>query len=493
LHIDELKLELFAANPNSFNTEEKKIILTHIDSCARCMEIFQLNKKIFQDIDSNLNSEPDENDYEFARKIIEESRKPKNKLLPESKDSIVLSSGEIQVISRPKFFSVEFIKYSIKNNPLQTIGFSFSIIIGILLFINITKPLVKDTNPVFAEIKNRVLTVYNIDRDVLWKKTVSLIPNTTTDTIVTGEASYHLKIFDVNGDNRNEVLLWGYFKHPQPYSCDSIYCFKEDGNLLWKNYAGAPFLEFRTHKWKHTKWNIIDVLFRKIKNKRYLFACIRDNVYAPSAIVKLDALNGNYISSFYNCGYISSIAEFDINNDNNKEFIVASVNNGIRAATIIVISPDRIEGIVPSIETFYPKDINKGSELYLIKLPWSDFAKKKSTANFNSIDEINLGKNMFTVFTSELRVEKKEIDWPILYTFDKQMKVQNVIGSVNFVTAYEKAYSQGEVSVPADTNYFNALRDSVKYWDGDKFVSKPTMNKYFNKKFPLPQSKYSVE
>jgi len=297
----------------------------------------------------------------------------------------------------------------------------------------------------------------------------------------------------VDGDDRNEVLLWGYQLRPKPYSCDSIYCFKEDGNLLWKNYAGAPFLDFETPKWKHTQWNIVNVLFREIKNKKYLFAFIRDNVYAPSAVVKLDAITGNYISSFYNCGHILGVTEFDINDDNNNEFIVAAVNNGFRAATLIVLSPERLEGIVPSVETFYSKNITKGSELFLIKLPWSDFGKKKSTANFNSISDLRLGEKTFTVYTEEVYVENTGKNLNILYDFDKQMKVQNVIGSVTFVTEYEKEYSQGKVSVPAVTNYFNALRDSVKYWDGDKFVSKPTMNKYFNKKFPLPESKYSVE
>lgn len=475
-HIDESKLIKFVFAPDLMEADEKISISKHFSECRICNEQFEILSGTKTDIENRNYMFSSQADDIFIEKITGKYSNNSKKLLPEPKHQLIIADNKIQIREETGMLSTIFSFFF--ATPARGFSFLFMITAAIILFT--LNPV--NENPHFAEIKNHVLRVYNIDNQLIWQTTARGIPDNKSDSLILFyDRPANLRLFDIDGDKQNEILLWGSGGDQTLFSSDSLYCFDNSGNIKWRAYIGVEFLSFANSNWKHLQWNILDVIHSQYKGKSSLIIAVRDRTYAPAAIVKMDARSGKFISAIYMPGFIFNLTEYDIDGDNNKEILVGGVNNGLRRATLTVLNPERIEGIVPSTSKYYPNYLNKGSELYYVKLPWSDLGRIISPTNFNTTKYILPGKTTFVLFSYENYPSSELETASVLYTFDRNMNITDIIGSVGFVKQYDDRFKKGLLKKKLDEDYYNALRDSIEYWDGDKFVNYSTKNSYWNK------------
>jgi len=203
LHIKETDLELFAYRPESFNEEETGNILSHLDKCSLCKDIYNSYQNIYNGISAGLDKGPDENDKELADKIVNKFEGKQNiKLLPENKTSVQIFDGKVEIVTKPKFFSLQYVVYMVKNYPAQSAGFAIVVALALAFIVNPFKTSIKDDNPAYAEVNNGTLNVHNSLGEMLWKKPGYELPQRNRDSLMTWlyNSEKHVDIIDIDND-----------------------------------------------------------------------------------------------------------------------------------------------------------------------------------------------------------------------------------------------------------------------------------------------------
>jgi len=136
-----------------------------------------------------------------------------------------------------------------------------------------------------------------------------------------------------------------------------------------------------------------------------------------------------------------------------------------------------MSGHAPAPVDYIPLDIPEGREKYYILLPQTDLCKAGQLKR-------NGATNIRMTADSLLQVDTWEIqgDAPlpgIIYYFNAAMKCVRVDANDYFVKAHQQMVETGKLIKKLDERYYEELRDNIKYWDGEKFVNHPTMNKKY--------------
>ncbi|KAF0152900.1 MAG: hypothetical protein FD143_828 [Ignavibacteria bacterium] len=492
MHISEEILEKFYLEPESFSREEKVNIIMHLDSCNECSLLLDSIAEFINEIDVETDEEPTVNDNEFAL-IIKHRLENVNEtnLLIAKNNSVELYNHKAEIISRFSDFSLRNIFTVIKHYPFASFTFAAISVMAVAFIFTTFRTTIKDSNPVYAEIKNSILHLYNKQGDIYLKSLASGIKPIKTDSIIHYSKGIvkTITIADVLDDSKNEILLFGNYGMQGMYATDTLYCLDNYANVKWKSSL-APKVDFNSLKWHLTKWSLVSVDVINYKGSKKIIATANDYVYAASVVMDIDPETGKVLQNFYFPGHLVGIIHYDINNDLQDELIISTINNALRRISLTVLSLDNISGFAPANDYFYPAEYYKGSELYYILLPWTEHGKKHAKANFNALVDLkSAGTDELIVYTWENNGvdEKTESVFGLLFNFDKNFYTKSIIGSVVYVKTYEELYNKGVYTQPLDSVYFNAVRDSIKYWDGDKFVNSPTKNKYWNQKFQMPE------
>lgn len=71
------------------------------------------------------------------------------------------------------------------------------------------------------------------------------------------------------------------------------------------------------------------------------------------------------------------------------------------------------------------------------------------------------------------------IGMDLLHFFDNKMNCVKVSDDDKFTALHQKLEAEGKLTKKLDKQYYEDLRKSVLYWDGEKFLKEPTMNKNY--------------
>jgi len=491
LHISDEILEKYYLDPASFSEEDKNSILKHLDNCSECCERFILIIEFSNEIAVKSEEKATINDGNLALRIKHKlDNLDEAKLLPEKTNSVEIYNGRTEIINKTDIYSLQNIYRFFKNYPFTSFSFAAVCVLASAFLVSTIKTNLKDTNPVFAEVKNSVLFLYNKGGEVYLKTMADGIKPIKSDSVanITKGKVQNIILADINDDNKNEILLFGSKGMKGSFTHDTLYCLDNNANLVWKS-ALAPKIEFNSLKWHLTKWNLHSASVISHKGSKKIIATASDNVYAASVVMDIDPKTGKVLQTFYLPGHIVGQIHYDINGDNNDELVVCSFNNALRRVSLAVFNLDNIAGFAPATDFFYPAKYYKGSQLYYILFPWTEHGKKLAKTNFNGLESMEgAGNDELIVLTLENNGIDltKESGFGLLFNFDKNFFAKSIIGSVVYVKTYEELYKKGVYKQPLDSAYYNSVRDSIKYWDGDKFVNYPKKNKYWNQKFQMP-------
>lgn len=485
MHIEENKIEMLILNPGNFSEIEKNEILLHLDKCNLCHEIYETYLKIYEDIHLQYLKSPTVNDEEIAKKIHAKFHQVnESKLLSENSETVQIYNGKTEIVIKRRSFSLQNLFYFIKSYPIPSFGFVLVSAFAIAFIVGQVKNTIKDDNPVFADVKNGALNIYNSSGEILWKKTAYGIPEVKSDILLNwASPKRYVNIVDIDSDGNKEVLISGDLYNKAYFKPDSLYCYEADGSRRW--VTGPENISFTfVPKWKRTTWQIRDFFIIKTNNQNRLFVIANDAVYAMTIISEIDPYNGKVLSSLYHSGWFMTDLPIDIDKNGNDEIVIGATSNDYQKPVLIVLRAGELRGALDKTEFFSTDKLTKGNPLYYILFPVSDFGKHVSKSN---------SYNIYTIHKTDkgisLESEEAHNDGSIglVFSFDKEMNVINVIPTNPYQKQYEDLYKKGIMKIPLDSAYWRAIKDSVLYWDGDKFVNYPAKNKYWNQKSHLPK------
>ncbi|MEM4723984.1 MAG: hypothetical protein QXP01_03140 [Candidatus Hadarchaeum sp.] len=144
----------------------------------------------------------------------------------------------------------------------------------------------------------------------------------------------------------------------------------------------------------------------------------------------------------------------------------------------MILDPRKMNGHAPAPPAYTPVNIPAGQEKFYILLPQTDVLKASNTKR-NSVQAVRMtGDRLLEVHVLEIPVGDPPLPG-LYYYFDSSLRCVRVDADDYFVKVYSKLEEQGKVRSRLDERYYEELRDGVRYWDGEKFVKKPTMNKRY--------------
>lgn len=361
--------------------------------------------------------------------------------------------------------------------PLVALGFA------LIYFLFVKKT--SDPEPINFKISNSILTILSDGDKKLWHYDTGIHNLMTEDfyrdffqnkKIVTNKYGAErtlpcLMIKDINNDGNNEVLFS--IQTEDELREDVLYCFDHKGQKLWE-YTTGKELKFGTIIYS-SDYRIHGFDVNDIDNDGN-FEIIVFSYHKPDFPCQLLVLDseGNKLAEYWNSGQLKDTAYVDLDNDGIKEIIIAGMNNEYAKSCLIIFDANSMKGCSPQQKDFWIcKELTLGSEMYYILFPQVDIALLEML--MEPISLIDVLKN------SRLKIMTGAS--AIYYELNYGMELQNIRLSHRFQLLYREALKEGKITKELNQEkYIEELSRCLLYWDGQNWVSTPTMNTYWKDK-----------
>jgi hypothetical protein len=274
-----------------------------------------------------------------------------------------------------------------------------------------------------------------------------------------------IMIKDINDDNREEVLFSP--KTTTELGEGKLICFNDKGEILWDFETGRELIfgqKVYSKDYRIRGFEVVDLNH----DGALEIAVISDHFPDfPTQLVILGS-DGIKIGEYWNSGRMEDFVCIDIDEDGREELIVGSMNNEHAKPSLIVFDASDIQGCSPQENDYYRcNHLRPGTEKYYLLFPRIDFLRLEMM--MEPIAKINILKNGLLSVTTGYSC--------LFYEFDRKFELQNIGLSHRFQMKHKKAVAEGITTSELDDDYIKNLEQGLLYWNGEKWVSEPAMNK----------------
>ena len=276
-------------------------------------------------------------------------------------------------------------------------------------------------------------------------------------------------IKDINQDGKTEVLFS--IQTRNEVGEGELICFNHKGTILWKFAAGRE-MKFGS-KIYSADYRIIGFEVNELNHDGRL-EIIVSSAQRPQWPCQLVVLSskGEKLGEYWNSGYFSDFVFVDLKGDGEKEIVAGGVNNEYGKACLAIFDPRLIKGSSPQLNPEYAsKELGPGSEMYYLLLPRTDvdLADGYPVEGINEIDILK-----------DKRISAEASLSKVFYEFDYNLVLQELPRSSHgFEIWHRKAREGGKIKSTLNEEYWKKLAQGVLYWDGQNWVSHPTMNFFY--------------
>jgi hypothetical protein len=146
---------------------------------------------------------------------------------------------------------------------------------------------------------------------------------------------------DLEGDGRVETLFV-YDPSNRDLSGTTLMCFSDRGDVRWRFVPGRSV---RTRIGRYEPPYLVENFLVSPLRPGSLRIVVSSHhlSWYPNQIAILDA-NGKLHGEYWHSGFLQYLDTADLDGDGVREIYLAGVNNGYRAATLVVLDDDRVKG-----------------------------------------------------------------------------------------------------------------------------------------------------
>jgi hypothetical protein len=184
---------------------------------------------------------------------------------------------------------------------------------------------------------------------------------------------------------------------------------------------------------------------------------------------------------FWHSGHLDEGLIYKDSSGISDKLIVGGVNNGFESASLAVLEISKLAGQAPAPSNYNLNDIAPVDLLEYILIPPSDYSSFKNS-RYNAVmqDHLKIEDNKIRVGINET-AGLGESESVLFYYFNPDFTISFIETGDGFQYDRDKLVKEGKLSPPLTytAEYFEILKNNIKYWNGDKFVNHL---EYFEKK-----------
>jgi hypothetical protein len=464
-HYDEHTLELYVLKAREV-AEKVHDIEVHLLECHGCTSIVEELSSLHTRLAAELHN------------ITDEEISTAETALTIPRTSIAPVFEEWNTLTLEPKTKMQLFREFVYKRPVTVLTctsmFAASVVFALFTFI--WKPIM-DNNPSYFHYNRTesMLEVFNKSDQKLW----TIPANNLYGDNDNNEGNNSTIIADINGDGMNEVVtclsLSSEKGEPVP-----LKVFAFDKRLLWKKEFIKPF-NYLERQYYNPYFNASPILVFDADNDKQADIFVNtNNSRSPGIVVRLDR-EGSIIGEYWHFGACVVFDVFDLDGDGKKELITAGLDdtgdtNHTEFGNIVILDPAKIVGEKKSLNATGFQFPFSDAEIYSLKLPRSDIGlilDARNPIKQLRISEINtLHFMMYLENIGEQRIASPYA-FEFIFTFD--MRILEVKSTSNIIPFRLKLKEEGKVKGDIDDAYLHNLKNSVEYWDGEKWVRQWTM------------------
>ncbi len=197
----------------------------------------------------------------------------------------------------------------------------------------------KPVYPAAASVTGNTLTVADDDGKELWRVTLPASPSIFAAVL---ENRSPVRLFDIDGDGRQEVLAA--VQSPNPQDSDELLCYSSRGQLRWRWKAGG---KVRTAAEDLSgKYAVANMLPWASGARRGLLVATVSVLSFASQVALLDD-KGRIQRQYWHAGHLHPMLLADSDGDGRQELWTGGIHNPSGHAVVVVLDPDLMEGASP--------------------------------------------------------------------------------------------------------------------------------------------------
>jgi hypothetical protein len=305
-----------------------------------------------------------------AVSVIEELRlaHPNRKLDLQSADTLEALWNDRNVAAAGPVTAVVRLTAGLRRNRVRIAWSAASAGILLILALLLLPLLFRDRNPASIDISGSVLVAKSAGGRELWKHDFG-VPLTRSRY---ADPSLRVRVTDVDGDGRAEVLFGVYESANLGEMNGSIYLFGPDGKIRLRlktgramPFGGEPYED-------HYRVAFVDA--RDLDGDgRGEIVSIAFHFPDYPCCVNVWSLSGEKLGEYWHSGQLEKAEYIDADRDGVLELFLTGQNNEYRCAVLAVLKPPRLTGASPQTPGgHYAADgLGTGGEMQYIRFPKS--------------------------------------------------------------------------------------------------------------------------
>jgi hypothetical protein len=258
----------------------------------------------------------------------------------------------------------------------------------------------------------------------------------------------HFWLGDLTGNGEQQLVF-----ESIPYKRDvvgtTILCFKSNGQVRWQFQPGRAVIDGGGDHLlpPYFAFSLEVIANRNPADTRIV---ISSNHYLEHAhqVAFLD-INGRVVGEYWHPGHLLHMEQADLDGDGRRELLLAGVNNGNHQATLVVIDPLKLSGVVTPKEmkdhAFELLNMAGAHERAVVLFPRSSISTGQ---HYTRASAVQVTKERIIVPVAEGTAES---DPGFVYELDYALNVVNVVpGSIRTIQRHQELEAQGKLDHPFD-------------------------------------------
>ena len=347
-------------------------------------------------------------------------------------------------------------------------------ILLVFLFYYYFKPRFKVLHPVSVRIVGSRFIILDKRGKKLWEYT-SPLPIYEKEPQAPGKERLPLVRFVKLSPARGANTLIAFKTREEPPRL-YLLCFSNQGRLIWKHRLGRPLN--CGGKVIPPDYELMRLEIRDLNRQggKEIIALIKHKSSFPSFIL-IFAPKGDLLGEYINTGALYYLIITDLDKDGLSEIIAGGANTAYSRPAIVILDPRVVQGSspLPDHKEYALKGVPRGTEKYYLLLPNTDLVNLYPSS-FCQVGDLSFSANELSVHTCLPQTEEHPLFVGPIFRFHLNLHLLQLEPHDLFLLQRQELVRKGKLP-PMGPNYIEELKKDLRWWDGERWVNRPTMNR----------------